>query len=212
MSVRFKLDFAKGQFAKAFADTYTPMAAAATQAMRETVEDAKQRGRQSIRAGGGDLARRWPNALRTQVYPKKGVSAQPAGLVYIRSDYAGIFEEGATITGSPYLWVPLSTTPKRFGGKKIRPGLLANLITIRRPGKPPLLGIRVKATDARFGKALSESFLRRGTSSKRGRIRVVPLFVGIPKASIAKRWNIVQAVERAMDALPGRYYANLRDT
>jgi hypothetical protein len=210
--MKFKTDNISGQIALAFDSKYEVLANAATLAMRETVKDAQTRARQSIRAGGPGFQSRWPNALRAKVFPERGVSAQPAGLIYIRSNYAGLFEDGGTISGSPYLWLPLKGVPKRIGFKPLTPGRLTGLVTIRRPGKPPLLGIRVRATDARFQKGISLSMLQRGTESKRGKVRVIPLFVGIPRAEIRRRWGITRAVEKAMDALPGRYASLLRDS
>jgi hypothetical protein len=211
MSLKFKVAYTAGDLAKAFESKYEPMAKAATAAMRETVNDAKGRGRAAISSAGGLFPRQLPNALRSAVFPKSGESAEPAGLIYIRSKWAGEFEDPTTIVGSPYLWVPLKGVPGRIGRKRIRPGLIRGLITIRRPGKPPMLGIRVRASEARFGQEISLALLRRSSRAKRGEFRVIPLFVGIPRAQMRKRYSIAQACEQAMSRLPGRYYSNLKD-
>src|SRR5262245_61158321 len=114
MSVRFALsDVAKG-----FVDTITrevqrPIAKAATAAVREAGEIAKQNGRGSIAAAG--FSRKWQNALRVNIYPAQGDSLRPAAFIYHKIRYAAVFEEGAIIGGQPLLWLPLSTVPLRRG-------------------------------------------------------------------------------------------------
>jgi hypothetical protein len=213
MSARFTVKFEPGALAKAFESKYQVMAVGATKAMGIVTEKAKEKARASIRAAGGNFVRRWPNALRSSVFPSGAkASASPAGLLYMRATYAGIVEEGGTIKGSPYLWIPLKNTPKRIGGKRVTPGSLRNLVTIRRPGKPPLLGMRVKATSTRFNQPVTASLLARGTSAKRGLVRVIPLFVGVPKAEIRKRFAVRQAAESAARDLPSIYFSVLKDS
>ena len=92
-----------------------------------------------------------------------------------------------------------------IGGKKIRPGLLRGLVSIKRPGGPPLLGIRMRVTDQRLAQKITASMLLRGPSSKRGKMRVIPLFVGVPRVTIAKKWSVYAAARKAYGRMPGIY-------
>ncbi|WP_353842903.1 DUF6441 family protein, partial [Mesorhizobium sp.] len=61
-----------------------------------------------------------------------------AALIFHNIRYAGIFEEGGTISGKPRLWLPLKDTPKRAGRQKMTPALyiktIGPLVSIERPG------------------------------------------------------------------------------
>jgi hypothetical protein len=210
--MKIKYTYERGALATAFQAKYKPIARAATGAMKEVATAAKEGSRASIRASGGDLGRKWPNAVRSRVYPDKGKpSASPAGLIWVRSDYAGLFEDGGTITGKPLLWVPILAVWRKIGIKPIRPPKMTGVVSIPRPGKAPLLGIRVKGTASRFAKGITATQLRKGTSAKRGIIKTIPLWIGLPAVTIGKKWHIREACERAAARLPGLYYKNLRD-
>jgi hypothetical protein len=216
--LQFKLVAVPSAFKDAVDRKRQQLAAATTGAMREVELVAKQYARESVRKGGAGFRTRWPNAVRSRTFPERGKEAiGPAALIWVRSTYAGIFEKGANVRGKPYLWLPLRGVPASFQRKKIRPGLLRGLVTIRRPGKNPLLGIRVKATEARAKGPISGGLLTRGTSEKskakrgaRSRIRVIPLFVGIRTATITKKWDIKGAVQRAGLQLGNKIRTKLR--
>ncbi|MEN6306090.1 MAG: DUF6441 family protein [Armatimonadia bacterium] len=214
----FTVKVAADALSKAFLGARVDFAKAATEAMREIEPSAKADAREAIRKGGPGFRGRWPNALRTQVYPKKGVSLQPSLVMWVRSPYAGIFEKGGTIRGAPFIWLPLKGVPLRYRGERLRPGNIRGLVSIRRPGKPPLLGIRVKTSAARAEGPITTSLLSRGTAErykakKRGaklRIRVIPLFVGIRSATITKKWDISGARDRAARLFNSRLKSKLR--
>jgi hypothetical protein len=118
-------------------DNERPMARAATAAVRDVGEIAKRDGRASIAAGG--FGPKWQNALRANVYPRKGDSIRAAAVIYQKVPYAIAFEEGAIIQGKPLLWLPLPTVPIGRGGRpipasKFRQQVGMPLYTIRRPG------------------------------------------------------------------------------
>src|SRR3954465_6881555 len=141
MSLRFLVsDLAKG-FADVVArEIQRPGARAAPAAVREAGEIAKRDGRASIAASG--FSRKWQNALRVNIYPPQGDSMRPAAFVYHKIHYAGVFEEGAVIGGQPLLWLPLPTVPLRRG-RPMTPSQYARsvgpLVSVQRPGAPPLL-------------------------------------------------------------------------
>ena len=153
------------------------MARAATAAIRDAGDIAKRGGRSSIAAAG--FSRKWQNALRVNIYPPQGESIRPAAFVFHKIRYAGIFEEGAAIAGKPLLWLPLSNVPLRRG-RPMLPSEYARsvgpLVSVERPGRPPLL----------FPKHQPKRRRRRAAESL-GR---KPLYVGLSAVEIAKRFNV----------------------
>ncbi|RWQ54336.1 DUF6441 family protein [Mesorhizobium sp.] len=210
---RFRYDAKPGEFFAAMASIKDPIAAASTAAITEAGDIVKREGRQDIAAAG--FSKRWQNALRVNVYPKRKQSMNAAALIYHKIQYAGVFEEGATITGKPRLWLPLPSAPKRVGRQKMTPALyiksIGPLVSIERPGKPPLLAGKI-ATNRR-GQAkgnqskVTLSALRRGSAGKASTL--VPLFVGIDRVNIRDRLSIRQITERAAARLGELYLKNL---
>jgi hypothetical protein len=215
MSLRLTVSAVAGGFFRALTEGEKPIAKAATSAVREAAELAKAGGRASIAAAG--FSRKWQNALRANVYPRGRDSMRAAALIYHKVPYAEVFERGAIIHGKPFLWLPLPNAPFGAGGKRIpaskfRERVGSPLYTIRRPGKPPMLGANVRMTSARAGKAVSLSLLRRGRNpGGRGTVQLVPLYVGIEVASIPKRFAIIDAINRAAGRLPELYLKHFRD-
>jgi hypothetical protein len=209
MALRLIYSALRGEFAAELRKIEQPIAKAATAAVREAAEIAKAEGRASI-AGAG-FGRRWQNALRSKVYPPNRDSMRPAALIYHKVPYAVVFEEGAVIHGKPLLWLPLPNAPMGAGGRRIPAARFRQqvgwpLYTIRRPGKPPLLGAHVRMTGTRAGKAVSLRLLRRGRNpGGKGTVRLLPLYVGVEVASIGKRFAILDAIRRAAARLPQLY-------
>lgn len=206
------------------------IAGAATGAIRDAANQVKRQGRAKIAAAG--FSKRWQNALRADVYPKRGTSIGAAAFVYHKIPYAGVFERGATIKGSPFLWLPLPAAPQYIGGRRATPRLyiqrVGPLISIKRPGKRPLLAGQIQAARgaALRGKRLTVAQLRRGQRDARrasanaafgGKARrfatiVVPLFVGLPSTHIRARFGLSEVFEAARRGLPAAYQKNLRAT
>jgi hypothetical protein len=110
------------------------MAKAATSAMAQTAEAAKNAVRADL-AGAGFSAK-WLNATRSKVYPEGGASLSPAALIYNRISYSEIFETGGQINGHPLLWLPIEANT----GGKVRPrDYGGTLVSVNIPGRPPLL-------------------------------------------------------------------------
>lgn len=215
-----------GQARKAFLDKERIVARAATLGMREVAEDVKRSGRAAI--GRAGFSPRWQGAFRVDVYPKRGESINAAAFVHHNIPYAGVFEEGATISGSPYLWVPLPTAPKRIGRQKITPKLysehVGKLVFIRRSGGRPLLAGRLNARSGGRGK-VTIAQLRRGErdarraaatsafggNASRLKTTIVPLFVGLPSVKIRGRFGLQAIFDNARARLAAAYFRNLRD-
>jgi hypothetical protein len=215
MTLRLTLSAVAGGFFKAITEGEKPIAGAATAAVREAAELAKAGGRASIAAAG--FSRKWQNALQAKVYPPGRDSMRAAALIYHKVPYAQVFDEGAVIHGKPLLWLPLPNAPFGAGGRRIPAARFQQqvgmpLYTIRRPGKPPMLGANVRMTDARADKPISLALLRRGRNPRgKGAVRLVPLYVGVELVSIAKRFAIIDAIRRAAARLPDLYLKHFQD-
>lgn len=207
---RFRYQKKDGEFAAAFASMKDPIAFAGTAAISEAGDIVKRQGRADIAAAG--FSRRWQNALRVNVYPRRKLSMNAAALIFHNIQYAGVFEEGATITGKPRLWLPLPSAPKRVGRQKMTPALyiksIGPLVSIERPGKPPLLAGKI-ATNRRGSKTgkVSLSALKRGGAGAPSTL--VPLFVGIDRVNIRDRFSIREITERAAARLGDLYLKHL---
>lgn len=216
MSLRLAYRYAKGEYNEVMQEIYQPIAGASTAAVREAGNLAKIRARETIAAAG--FSKRWQNALRLQVYPKTGESVNAAALIYHAIPYSEVFESGATIRGKPFMWVPLSSTPKKVGRQRMTAERFAtsvgDLFTLRRGNKPPLLvaRMRISKREAQAGPPykIRLSALSRGSQQGRGVVVSVPVFVGVSTVTIRKKFNVRAAVAAAVDDLPQLYLRFLK--
>lgn len=225
MNVEFKT--IAGQVVAAFKYSRDTITIAAMNTIKESAAFTKKAGRAAISAGG--MSRKWENAFRVNVYPEKGNSINAAYLAHHNISYARVFEDGATIQGSPLLWVPLPAAPGKVGGRRVTAGNYRELIgsplhTINRPGKRPLLAAYVVGDRPARGKRLTAAKLKSGARaagkakfnpatgrrSKKVQLVSVPLFVGIPVAHLRKRFNLTAVFRQAVAALPETYAKNLQ--
>lgn len=212
MALQFFASAIRGELRESLEAIYEPIAEAGTAAMREMGDAIKLRGRANIAAAG--FSRKWQNAFRVDVFPKRGASADAAAWVYHRIPYADVFETGETIRGKPTLWVPLPTAPKRIGRKKITPKRFVSeigpLFPIRGRGGMPLLAANVAARRRlRPGGALSLSSLRRGAHGD-GPTQAVPIFVGLPTVTLSDRFSLREITRNGASLLAELYARNLR--
>ena len=91
--------------------------------------------------------------------------------------FARAFEEGATIHGKPYLWVPLSFTRLRMSAAKFAQ-TQGGAFRANREGKPPLL------------------------FSKKDR---KPKYIGLSEVHLRKRFHIKETIDRVVDRVPSFY-------
>lgn len=215
-TLRFRVDAPDGDFAKAMREKYKPVAKAAKRAMVQVADNIKAQGRADIMAGG--LTKRWANTFRVDVYPKGGaVSVNAAALVYHKIPYADIFETGGTINGAPKLWLPLSSTPQKLGGKRMTPELyvkqIGPLFSINRPGKAPLLAGYTSVSSRQKTKGttgkITTGKLRKGAAG--GSRKAVPLFVGIDQVSIKQKFHLRAITAANAAKLAAFYYRNFLD-
>jgi hypothetical protein len=93
-------------------------------------------------------------------------SLQAKAIIFHSFRIAGVFEFGATISGKPLLWIPTT-----LGGPPAsRSGKKLVSATVR--GQPMLFDASDPARDRK------------------------PLYIGVPSAVIAKKWNIIGIVQQ----------------
>lgn len=200
----------RGAYSRALKEEEKAIARAVTTTFRQAAKEIETAARANI-AGAG-FSRRWQTAFRTRVTPRQ-FSLQPRirGTHSIR--YVNIFERGGHIPGKPLLWLPLPTAPAKIAGKKTTAALYVKtvgpLVSINRPGKPPLLAGRT-ARQAMVGRRVGLVSLRTGArrAAAGRRTVLVPLFVGIRQVQIRKRFNVSPIYDRVRARLGELYQQN----
>lgn len=215
---------ATGQFESFVEDARQKMADASMGAIRDAANFIKTKGRENIASAG--FSKRWQNAFRVNVYPDKGRrgSIHPALVAWHKIPYAGIFERGGTISGSPLLWLPLPNVPKSINGKHMSPAnfirFVGPLHSIKNARGAPLLGgyIQLGVRGGGIGKitvaalkkgAAAVKSHRTGAPSPRGVISV-PLFFGLNKVQMNRRFDLYRIFEQANAQLPTFYLNHFR--
>ena len=198
-----------GELDQALRALYQPIAAAATGAVRDAAAQIKTEGRAAIAAGG--FGPKWQNALRVEVYPARGASANAAALAHHKIPYAGVFETGAQIAGKPLLWIPISGTPARVSGQRFTPKsfrqLIGPLVLIKSRKGQPLLAAPISG---RPTSKISVARLRRGSQGLGRNITLQPVFIGLPAVQLRQRFNLEAVFARAAAGLADGYLRNLK--
>lgn len=213
VSVRFINDISKQLETFLDRGNREPIARAAQATMKEVGEEAKKRGRKTISNAG--FSTRWQNTLRNDTYPKGEPSIDAAAFIFHKIPYAGVFEYGATISGRPFLWLPLPTAPKKIGRSKATPrafeARIGKLVSMRGKGGKPLLGARVRLSKTKAGKArkVSVAALKRGHRGDKGVASIIPVFVGVPMVTIRAKFGVIRACQEAADTIPSVYAAKI---
>lgn len=211
MSVKIKYSTPAGVFEKAFYGSSQKIIEAAHDAIAEAGSVIKTKARSDIISSG--LGQGFVNALRVDIYPKQRKSINASAHVYHKIPYAGVFEEGATIRGRPFLWIPMSLTPKKIGRERMTAQLfeqrIAPLDFVKQPGHRPLLVAKMKAGRSKTVSKITLPRLRAAANSTDGPFISVPLFVGINTVNVRKRLNIGKIVRNARDSLVQLYAKNI---
>lgn len=215
MTLRIAYSILTGEFARNLEAMQEPIARTMSSVMDDVAAEAKVDGRAEIARAG--FSKRWQGALRVDRYPKAPrISIDSAVVVRSKIPYAGVFEDGATITGKPLMWVPLPTvTFKKVGGTSVTPQSYTQFVGPLFPSTSargtPLLMARVKMPKkAGPLDKVSLSKLRRGVSGPQGVERSVPIFAGIKSANQKERLNIREISEVLSKTIPQRYAAKFR--
>jgi hypothetical protein len=210
MTMRLIFAALTGTFDQEFKSIERPISSAATQAVIEAGDIAKRDGRTSIAAAG--FSRKWQNALRSRIYPAGGkLSLRPAAYIYHKIPYAHIFEEGGSISPGPgkLMWIPTENVPTRRGLHRMTPGhfvrTVGPLVSVNVPGKAPMLFAKADRGKRGKGKVTLAGLRRAASGAAKGRVTSVPLFIGVEKVTLRKRFDIVKAVQRVVGMLPALF-------
>ncbi|MBR0687351.1 hypothetical protein JQ594_15575 [Bradyrhizobium manausense] len=212
MSFNLRYDPPAPDYGKVMDGEARKVARAATAAVTEAAALAKAEGRAQL-AG---FSARFASAMYAKVFPGHGDSLHPAALVGLKIKYASVFEDGATIAGKPYVWIPIEQNlPVASRGRRWSPRTFINTIgplrSARHSGRPILLGqVRV----GRSGGVLalpSNRSTRRVTSFAAARKQWLPVFVGVPSVTDPQRYNITRVIERAAAEIGELYARNFEE-
>jgi hypothetical protein len=181
---------------------------AARAAMKSVTDDILKLGRVNI-AASGKFGARWQRGLQAKTYPKR-VKPHPNVKTYINHRYGGlasVFEFGATIRPKKgrYLWVALPGAPKRVKiGTNFETGRISSFRTRNTP-----TNLSEAKGGLEFIKSKKSGLPMLGYKVGKGnRVRFKPAFIGIRKATIRKRWEIIRiSTEQADRNLIPRFLA-----
>lgn len=224
MAFSFRYDPDTQQFKKAFLLGGNLIISAANQAVFDATLAGVQAGRRNI-AGAG-FSKRWQQQLVFKMKTPK-LSLKPYAYIHTKVNYADVFETGGDVHGDPLIWLPLPSVPAMPGGSRIVfGGFVAHrhmtpkqyvknigpLVTLRRPGKAPILAAAIKgAVKAQpFGKFATKAQLKKGKDRKTGTVQMIPLFVGVTSASFGAKWNVQGALKTGADKMPEFYEDEVR--
>ncbi len=207
-----------GAWEKATNEYERIMAKGATQAFRKLSRVVELAARQAVGAAG--FTSNVQRTIQTLNKPPSGYVLNPSIWLHSTVNYLDVFETGRTITGSPYLWLPLPNVPPntgsgvKFGGLIGRPHMTPSqyirkvgpLITMRRPNGLPMLGAVVEGPDTRPSRArLRRTFLKRRFGEKTRPTHVVPRFIAVTSVTIPKKFDTERAVDAAVQGVEKIY-------
>ena len=179
---------------------------AVTAAMREAGVGLKLAWRGQITGAG--LGARLANSIRSEVFPKAGVSLNAAALVWSKAPViVGAHDAAPLIRSKNGLWlaIPTPAAGKALGGRRITPAAWERKT-----------GLRLRFVYRRSGPSLlvAEGRLNSkgqtvASRSKTGRgLTTAPIFLLVPQVKLPKRLDLARDAERAHDAVPGLIVAN----
>lgn len=210
MRIQFKGD--TGQFLRATNEYEKIQAKALTGAVRKAGKAAQDAGRTAIQSSG--LGSYWVKSFRFLMKPKTGDVLNPFAWVHSIINFFDVFQTGKSFGAkkASLLWLPLKNVPMWPGAKPPRQlspkkysQIYGPLRTISRPGKAPMLGGVVRAGSS--GRPTRKSF--GGIRGTRGKLQVVPLFVGVKRVDIANKFDVVNPAIKAADDIEKFYLESL---
>lgn len=211
MAFRLGMKFPVGEWVLATTTAEKIIAKALTKSMRDVAKDGRDRARSAIASAG--FGNRSSKSIRFKMFPANADVLNPEAYIHSTLNYLDIFERGGVISGKPYIWLPLPSVPKIRGRDHMTPRQyvknIGPLVTIRRDGKPPMLGAVVtgSARAQPFGTFVTKGRLKRGAAGKGAR-RIVPLFVAVTSVVIPKKFDVTSEIEKAAQKLPSLYDQN----
>ncbi len=198
--MRVKIGTDKQEWIKATTAVEKLMAKSMTSTVRQMATQTRDGIRQSISAAG--FGSHWTSSIKFKML-SKGDVLNPEAWVHSTINFSDVFETGKAIVGNPLLWLPLPAVPRWPGdpSRQMSPKKyiqeVGPLVTIRRPGKTPLLGAIIQTSSgAGRGRHLTKRALQRTTATGRTTRVMVPLFVGVSAVQIEKRFEFAGALSR----------------
>jgi hypothetical protein len=194
MAAEFKVKVDQPRWLKMIREKKRPIAGAAVGALVQAANDAVLEGRKQIAASGRFAEPRrtlrfgptWLTGLKARMKDAKeggAPSLQAKALVFHEIGLAGIFEYGATTTvqGKKLMWIPTNPRAPPAG----RSGKAFVSATIR--GTPVLFD----ASDHRRDRK--------------------PLYIGVKSIRIAKKWRIIEIVNRHFRQIGMLFLKRIKD-
>lgn len=209
MALQFIFEAISGDFDKFARQAEAPIAKAATAAVKEADKLVKAEAKSEFAAAG--FSGRSQNAMKSVLTPKTGDSINVATDFFLRPAYLNVFEKGATISGKPFLWLPTENVPFATGSKRLTPkqyiDRVGPLYSARGAKTPMLVG---KGTRGQILRATSKVVrFRKKAGLQQGAVNV-PLFIGIPTATLRKRFDLAGIVRRVSSRLGELYLKNFK--
>jgi hypothetical protein len=177
-------------------------------AMLSVTADILKLGRVNI-AASGKFGARWQKGLQAKTYPKR-VKPHPNVKTFINHRFGGlasVFEFGSTIRPKKgrYLWIAMPGAPKKI---TLRTNFETGRLQKSRTRNTPTSLSEAKG-GLEFIKSKKSGLPMLGYKVGKGnRVRFKPAFIGIRKATIRKRWEIIAiSKEQANKNLIPRFLA-----
>ena len=142
---------------------------------------------------GAGLGARLANSIRSEVFPKAGVSLNAATVVWSKAPViVGAHNTGPLIRSKNGLWlaIPTPAAGKALGGRRITPAAWERKT-----------GLRLRFVYRRVGPSLLVAPAVSGRPT-------APIFLLVPQVRLPKRLDLVRDAERAHEAMPGLIVAN----
>jgi hypothetical protein len=184
------------------------IAAASTSAMRDAANQLKTKGRAAI--GAGIKSAKFQNAFRVKSYPEGGNSLTPAVYAYHKFPWAGVFEDGASITGHPMLWLPIEQNLP--GGKRWTPKAFAASVGPLQSGNhagKPVLFAQVAVGPAGGVLALPSHSVRARKAYVKAKKQWRPVFVGVSAITEPKKFDLNAVAQDVADGVGDAILKNL---
>jgi hypothetical protein len=162
---------------------------------------------------GAGLGARLANSIRSEVFPKAGVSLNAAAVVWSKAPViVGAHDAGPLIRSKNGLWlaIPTPAAGKALGGRRITPAAWERKTGLRLRFVYRRIGPSLLVTD---GARINSRGLAAVSRSKTGRGEVTaPIFLLVPQVKLPKRLDLMRDAERAHDAVPGLIVGNWVET
>ena len=170
---------------------------AVTAAVREAGVGLKLAWRGQITGAG--LGTRLANSIRSEVFPKAGVSLNAAAVVWSKAPVViGAHELGPLIRAKNGLWlaIPTPAAGKALGGRRITPAAWERKT-----------GLRLRFVYRRAGPSL----LVAPPGPRSSGTTAAPIFLLVPQVKLPKRLDLARDAEQAHETVPGLIVANWRE-